>query len=81
MIVYLSKDVGSLIRDTRKTKKMIQQQLGSLVGVAQRRISVAVKNPSETELGMVIKICKVLDLKIDILTFKQNQLTFQYGKI
>jgi len=75
MNIYLSKDVGSLIRDIRKARKMNQKQLGSLVGVAQRRISVIENDPSKTELGMIIKICKALDLKIDITPRAQSKNT------
>ncbi len=72
MNIYLSKDVGSLIRDARKARKLNQQQLGNLVGVAQRRISVIENDPSKTELDMIIKICKALELRIDISHASQS---------
>lgn len=66
MNVYLAKDVGSSIRDARKARELNQKALGELVGVSQRRISVVESDPSKTELSMIIKICKALDLRIDI---------------
>lgn len=73
MIIYLAKDLGSQIRDARKRKKLTQLALAQLVGTSQRRISNIEKDPSKTELATIIKLCKMLQLQMDVSPVNVNK--------
>lgn len=68
MYINLAKDIGAIIRDSRKSKQWNQTELARKVGVTQRMISVIESNPAKIDLGIILQVCAVLDLKLEINT-------------
>ena len=66
MLINLAKDVGSVIRDARKSKGWNQTQLAQKVGVTQRKISVIENDPTKVDLGIILYVCSALELKLEI---------------
>lgn len=66
MKILSVKDLGNLIKTTRKSQKLTQTDLASVAGVGVRFI-VDVENGKETaQLGKTFKILTMLGLKVDI---------------
>ena len=66
MLINLTKDIGSVIRDTRKKKGWNQTLLAQKVGVTQRKISVIENDPTKVGLGIILYVCSALELKLEI---------------
>lgn len=68
MYISLAKDIGVIIRDSRKSKQWNQTELASKVGVTQRTISVMENDPTKIDFGVILQVCAVLELKLEINT-------------
>lgn len=68
MYINLAKDIGVIIRDSRKSKQWNQTELASKVGVTQRTISVMENDPTKIDFGVILQVCAVLELKLEINT-------------
>jgi transcriptional regulator with XRE-family HTH domain len=68
MVINLAKDLGVIIRDSRKSKHWNQTELASKVGVTQRTISVMENDPSKIDFGIILQVCAVLGVKLEINT-------------
>ena len=66
MLINLAKDVGTVIREARKSKGWNQTQLAQKIGVNQRKISVMENNPSKIDLEIILYACSALELKLEI---------------
>ena len=74
MLINLTKDIGGIIKDTRKKHAWNQTELAQKIGVTQRTISVMENDPSKTNLETIIQVCAVLSLKISINAIEQTDL-------
>ncbi|MFP4616230.1 MAG: helix-turn-helix domain-containing protein [Thiohalorhabdus sp.] len=60
------KQIGSLVRRTRKARGFTQAQLGAKVGLRQATISQIENGSPEAKLETILKILGALDLELRI---------------
>lgn len=58
--------IQDLIRETRKKRKLSQQELGDMVGVNKAQISKLEKGYNNTSISLLSKIFKALNAKIKL---------------
>ncbi len=68
MYINLAKDIGAVIRDSRKNKQWNQTELANKLGVTQRSISVMENDPTKIDFGIILQVCAALGLKLEINT-------------
>jgi len=66
MYINLAKDLGAIIRDSRKSKKWNQTELANKLGLTQRSISVIENDPTKIDFGIILQVCAALGLKLEI---------------
>lgn len=72
MFINLTNDVGNIIRDSRKLKGWNQTVLADKVGITQKIISKMENDPGKIDLGIILQVCAVLNLKLAIYTDTVN---------
>ena len=65
-IARTTKQLGSLIKRTRKTTKLSQSELASKVGLRQATISNIESGSSSTRIDTILSILAVLDLELRV---------------
>lgn len=73
---YISKYVGSKIKEYRKKKKYTQRQLGELVGLKHNTISAYESGTNEPEQNVLFSLAQALECNIDDFfpDFKEHQI-------
>tara|TARA_E500000331_G_C16636148_1_gene446493 strand:- start:226 stop:462 length:237 start_codon:yes stop_codon:yes gene_type:complete len=66
MKINTPKDLGALLKDARKAKKMNQAELARQIGVYQRVISNCETRPEKISLDMLLKLSAALNLDIKV---------------
>jgi len=59
-------ELGTIIRETRKSQGLTQKDLALAAGIGVRLIVELEKGVRGVKIDTVIKVCKLLGLKIDI---------------
>ena len=60
-------EIGTVIRDARKQRKLTQQQLGELLGMSRATISgIETGRIAEVGIRKMAALCSVLDLEITV---------------
>ena len=65
-IARTTKQLGSLIKRTRKTTKLSQSELASKVGLRQATVSNIESGSSSTRIDTILSILAVLDLELRV---------------
>ncbi len=65
--MYIQEEMGSRIRQIRKTRNLTQKDLAVLVGVSDRHISAVEKGRENPGIDMLISLCRVLEVTPDYL--------------
>mgnify|MGYP001297131813 CR=1 FL=1 len=73
MKINTPKDLGAIIKDTRKSKSWTQADLALRIGVYQRDISNYETKPEKVSVDMLIKLCAALDLEFSIGNRLKNE--------
>ncbi|PHS18539.1 MAG: hypothetical protein COA86_07550 [Kangiella sp.] len=73
MYIHLAKDLGAIIRDSRKSKQWNQTEFANKLGLTQRSISVMENDPTKVDFGIILQVCAVLGLKLEINTNALHQ--------
>lgn len=68
MYINLAKDIGVMIRDSRKSRHWNQTELANKLSLTQRNISVMENDPAKTDFGIILQVCAALELKLEINT-------------
>ncbi len=58
--------LGTVIRETRKRKKITQEDLGKLIGVQKSQISKLENNTKNVRIGTVIRALEALGAKVKL---------------
>ena len=66
MKVNTPKDLGAIIKDSRKSRNWTQAKLAERIGVFQKDISNCETKPEKITIDMLIKLCATLDLDLNI---------------
>ncbi|WP_417448103.1 helix-turn-helix domain-containing protein [Idiomarina abyssalis] len=66
MKINTPQDIASVLRDARKSKKWTQTELADRLGVYQKDISKYELQPDKISADMLLRLCAMLDLKVDI---------------
>lgn len=66
MIIKNSKDMGHIVRNTRKDKKITQVQLAAAAGVGVRFIVDLESGKETTALNKALKVLTVLGLEAEV---------------
>lgn len=73
MRINTPKDLGAIIKDSRKSKGWTQAVLAKRIGVYQRDISNCETKPDKITIDMLIKLCAALDLEFSIDNLIKNK--------
>lgn len=73
MRVNTPKDLGAIIKDSRKFKGWTQAVLAKRIGVYQRDISNCETKPDKITIDMLIKLCAALGLEFNIDNLIKNK--------
>ena len=75
--------MGKRIKLARKKKGLTQQQLGDLIGLNEKTISMIESDNALTRLDTLIKICDILEVspKYLLLDSTKNALTEERSKL
>jgi len=73
MKINTPKDLGAIIKDSRKSKGWTQAVLAKRIGVYQRDISNCETKPDKITIAELIKLCAALDLEFSIDNLKKNK--------
>lgn len=65
--------LGTIIKRTRKERKLTQEQLGELVGVKKSEISKLEKNARNMTISTIVKIFRALKAKVNFNIELENQ--------
>ena len=65
--------LGQMIKQTRKERKLTQEQLGNLVGVKKSEISKLERNSRNMTISTVIKIFQALNAKVNFKIELENR--------
>jgi HTH-type transcriptional regulator / antitoxin HipB len=64
--VTTATQLGSLLQSTRKSHKLTQAQLGSRLGLSQRRVSELELAPGTLSVDQLLAICAQLGLQLSL---------------
>ena len=64
--IYDTKELGSLIREARKSQNLTQTQLSSVCGVGVRFISEVEKGKVSSQIGKILVVIKMLGLEVAV---------------
>jgi y4mF family transcriptional regulator len=64
------KSIGKLIRDRRKSRKILQEDLADIAEISPRTLRDIEKGTANPELETLIRICKVLGMEIKVEVIK-----------
>lgn len=67
MLVHNPKELAFYLKDTRKSQKLSQEELGRKVGLLQRTISSFENKPEGTKLDTLFRILSAANLQIHIV--------------
>ena len=56
--------LGTIIKETRKKRKLTQEQLGELLGVKKAQISKLENNTKDFRIGTILRALKALGAKV-----------------
>lgn len=73
MRINTPKDLGAVIKDSRKSKGWTQAVLAKRIGVYQRDISKCETKPDKITIDTLIKLCAALDLEFSIDDLLKNK--------
>jgi len=66
MQIRTAKDIGALIRDKRKTRKLDQAELARKIGVNRRWVLEVERGKPRAEIGLVLKTLDALGLTLSV---------------
>jgi len=66
MKINTPKDLGAIIKDSRKSRNWTQATLAQRIGVFQKDISNWETKPEKITIDMLIKLCAALDLNVNL---------------
>ena len=66
MLIRTPRDIGALIRDRRKGRKLDQAELADVIGVNRRWVMEVERGKPRAEIGLVLKALQALDLELTI---------------
>ncbi|GGW85016.1 XRE family transcriptional regulator [Alteromonas halophila] len=75
MKINTPKDLGAVIRDSRKAKGWTQADLAKHIGVYQRDISNCETRPEKISVDMLIKLCASLDLELKVDNLSKHEIS------
>jgi HTH-type transcriptional regulator / antitoxin HipB len=58
--------IGKVIRQTRKARKMTQEELGKLIGVQKAQISRLENNPGNVTMDTFLRVFAALQAKVSL---------------
>ncbi|WP_343858884.1 helix-turn-helix domain-containing protein [Aliiglaciecola litoralis] len=73
MRINTPKDLGAIIKDSRKSHNWTQTDLAERIGVFQKDISNWETKPEKITIDMLIKVCAALDLDFNIDKLSHNK--------
>ena len=60
---YAMSDLSAHIVGRMRSAGMNQQKLGAALGLSQQSVSRLLNNPEDMSIGMLRKICKIIDVE------------------
>ena len=67
MIAASAADLGSMLREARKAKKMSQTQLAAMVGVSRQWVISAEKGAPTARVDLMLDALRCVDLLVDVV--------------
>lgn len=76
--IYLTNQLGSLLKDYRKSQNISQKELAELTQICQSRISFLENHPENISIGQLMRWLSVLGLEIKIAVKKDEPMTTEW---
>lgn len=76
--IYLTNQLGSLLKDYRKSQNISQKELAERTQICQSRISFLENNPENISIGQLMRWLSVLGLEIKIAVKKDEPMTTEW---
>ena len=67
MIAASAADLGSMLREARKAKKMSQAELAAMVGVSRQWVISAEKGAPTARVDLMLDALRCVDLLVDVV--------------
>ena len=67
MIAASAADLGSMLREARKAKKMSQTELAAMVGVSRQWVISAEKGAPTARVDLMLDALRCVDLLVDVV--------------
>lgn len=67
MIAASAADLGSMLREARKAKKMSQTELAAMVGVSRQWVISAEKGAPTARVDLMLDALRCVDLIVDVV--------------
>ncbi|MES2482075.1 MAG: helix-turn-helix domain-containing protein [Pseudomonadota bacterium] len=71
--IVTSAQLGALLLNVRKSRKLTQTQLGARLGLSQKRVSELELAPGTLSLDQLLAICAQLGLQLSLQLREDNQ--------
>jgi HTH-type transcriptional regulator/antitoxin HipB len=81
MSLYTAKEIGALIRDHRRMKKLSQQDLAKRVGVSRLWLAQVEKGKPSAQLGLVLRTLRELGITLQAVVKAHFKCTIDLGDI
>lgn len=76
--IYLTNQLGSLLKDSRKFQNISQKELAKRTQICQSRISFLENHPEDISIGQLMRWLSVLGLEIKIVVRKNEPMTTEW---
>ena len=76
--IYLTNQLGSLLKDYRKSQNISQKELAERTQICQSRISFLENHPENISIGQLMRWLSVLGLEIKITVKKDEPMTTEW---
>lgn len=76
--IYLTNQLGSLLKDFRKSQKISQKELAERTQICQSRISFLENHPENISLEQLMRWLSVLGLEIKIAVRENEPMTTEW---
>lgn len=63
----ISKEVGSRLKESRKSKGLTQREVSQMLGIVLQQYQTYESGRYELDYDKLIKLCKILDVSADYL--------------
>ena len=73
--IYLTNQLGSLLKDSRKFQNISQKELAKRTQICQSRISFLENHPEDISIEQLMRWLSVLGLEIKIVVRKNEPMT------